>query len=184
MWCLKYQLRCRRMTFLLLCDLLSWVKSSTFPLNIHVQYIDLTLFLVDSKFHQHPVCFLRVSGGDRVSDGAGEETEAGWRGSAGPGERPELNRANQRERREDEGGCDSSEEWVHSRIPFSICMWQTRYELQDCMLKSYTDPNAHSGDVKCIMWPDLTLTPVWLPSSGYSLYYILIVWFHQQKQYQ
>lgn len=53
---------------------------------------------------------LCVSGGDRVSDGAGEETEAGRGGSAGPGERPELAGTDQRERREDEGGCDSSEE--------------------------------------------------------------------------
>lgn len=53
---------------------------------------------------------LCVSGRDRVSGGAGEEAEAGRRGSAGPGERPEHAGTDQRERREDEGGCESAEE--------------------------------------------------------------------------
>lgn len=73
---------------------------------------------------------LCVSDGDRVSGGAGEETEAGWRGSAGTGERPGITGADQRDRREDEGGCESAEEWVHSLIPF-ISHEYVEYVLQD-----------------------------------------------------
>lgn len=49
-------------------------------------------------------------GGDRVQGGAGEETESGRTGSAGPGERPGVPGADQRDGREDEGRGDPAEE--------------------------------------------------------------------------
>lgn len=103
------------------------------------------------------LCSLCVSGGDRVAGGAGEEAEAGWGSSAGPGERPERRGEEQREGRADEGGRDPAEEWVNADVQLATSVWWRQTKGWDSHIERGWDIYACLKVYLTTLWMEVVL---------------------------